>query len=87
MKITSRQLKRIIRESIGQDEIYLDHDAVASLGLPYNNDGEKHFFTAAELRRLSSMTQYDAQHQAIFSKYRHGAEAVGRGYGWWTLLE
>ena len=85
MKITKRQLRRIIRESIGQDEIYLDYDAAASLDLPYKNDGEKHFFTASELRRLSSMTQYDAKHQAVFKKYRYGTEAVGRGYGWWTL--
>ena len=85
MKITKRQLRRIIKESMGPDEIYLDYDAAASLGLPYNNDGEKHFFTAGELRRLSSMTQYDAQHQAIFNKHRLGADAIGRGYGWWVL--
>jgi len=89
MKITKRQLRRIIHESIDAvqlEEIYLDHDAATSLGLPYDNRGVQHHFSRGDLWDLADMSQYDAAHQEIFEKYSlTGVDATGRGYGWWTL--
>lgn len=85
MKATKRQLRKIIKEALHAERIYLDHGAARRMGVPYENNNVEHFFTSDDIRRLSTMTQFDAAHQAIFKKHRGGVAAVGRGYGWWEL--
>jgi hypothetical protein len=87
MKITKRQLRRIIRESISSDRIYLDDDVSSSFGLDYDNTGHEWTIYPDDFKKMQRMNQYDTAHQKIFAKHmtNHSTEAVGAGYGWWEL--
>jgi|TARA_B110000467_G_C18325122_1_gene488357 hypothetical protein len=89
MKITKRQLRRIIKEGMASDRIYLDNDTSDQFDLDYDNTGHEWTIYPEDFQRLKRMTQYDTAHQKIFSKYEliNSTTAVGAGYGWWTLGE
>jgi hypothetical protein len=87
MKITKRHLRRIIKENISSDRIYLDVNTSYDFDLDYENDGQEWIIRPRDFSRLKRMTQYDKAHQEIFSKYdrARSTTATGVGYGWWEL--
>ena len=87
MKITKRQLRRIIKEAIGSDRIYLDHFTSDLFDLEYDNRNQEWTIYPEDFDRLKSMTQYDEEHQKIFLKYGEtpSVVATGVGFGWWEL--
>jgi len=87
VNITKRQLKRIIKESMEVDTIYLDDRTSDYFGMDYDNRGQAWTIYPEDFDRLRGMSQYDVKHQAIFDKYadRTSVDAVGVGYGWWEL--
>lgn len=87
MKISKRQLKRIIKEAITADRIYLDDFTSSLFNLEYDNRGDEWVIYPEDFSRLKGMSQYDETHQKIFTKYELEPEtiATGAGYGWWEL--
>ena len=87
MKITRQQLRKVIKEAITSDPIYLDDFTSDLFGVKYYNQGEQCVIFREDFARLKSMNQYDATHQKIFTKYERSPETVatGAGYGWWEL--
>lgn len=87
VRVTRRQLRNIIRESISSDRIYLDDDVSYSFGLDYDNTGHEWTIYPDDFKKMQRMNQYDAAHQKIFAKHitNHSTKAVGAGYGWWEL--
>jgi hypothetical protein len=88
MKITKRQLRKIIKEAIeASDRIYLDDFTSGLFDLKYDNKGEEWIMRPEDFQRLKTMNQYDTAHQKIFMKYESQPStiATGAGYGWWEL--
>lgn len=87
MKVTKRQLRRIIKEAITADKIYLDDFTSSLFDLKYDNRGDEWVIYPEDFARLKGMSQYDTAHQKIFTKYESAPEtiATGAGYGWWEL--
>ena len=87
IKITRSQIRKIIKEGMGSDRIYLDGDTSDQFDFDYDNTGQEITLYPEDFQRLKRMSQYDTAHQKIFSKYEliNSTTAIGTGYGWWSL--